>query len=54
MLAEHGYEPNGTIGEEGSLIDVKVWRHQDGHLLVDYRISGRSIEFFILADDVGA
>jgi hypothetical protein len=28
--AKHGYEPNGTIGGEFSLIYAVIWRHQAG------------------------
>jgi hypothetical protein len=30
LLAKHGYERKGAIGGEFSLIDVTIWRHQDG------------------------
>ena len=32
LLGKHGYELNGTIGGEFSLIDVTIWQHKDGHL----------------------
>ena len=55
LLAKHGYERKGTIGGEFSLIDVTIWQHRDGHVLVDHHVAaGWSIVLFIRADDVGA
>ena len=55
LLAKHGYERKGTIGGEFSLIDVTIWQHRDGHVLVDHHVAaGWSIVLFIRPDDVGA
>ena len=53
-MKEYGYQLNGKIGGEFSLIDIDIWQHKDGHLLVGHRVGGRFTEFFIRADDVSA
>jgi len=32
LLGKHGYKRHGAIGQEYTLIDVAIWKHEDGHL----------------------
>jgi hypothetical protein len=36
---KHGYKPNGRIGEAYDLVDVAIWKHEDGQLMVEHDVA---------------
>jgi hypothetical protein len=50
---KHGYKPNGGIGQEYNLVEVVIWKHKDGHLMVEHCLAASDwfITFFIRPED---